>query len=180
MGGGGVTDKGTSPDWLRRNQADALFSQVCFLFVKPKETCSKQHFSFFFFFFFFLTVHRFSNSRPSFRPRQHSDARRLSQTVTDDQTENVRKRANDTETAETAAPSSPPRLGRRRLLVTKRQSVPSTTRRLSDDMQEHDAPVDISAAPTRLMNHAELLRARQRGCGWEAVNPDQTLTNGQS
>lgn len=128
---------------------------------------------------FFLTVHRFSNSRPSFQPRQRLDARRLSQTVTDDQTENVRKRANDTETAETASLSSPPPLGRRRVLVTKRQSVPSTTPRLSDDMQEHEAPVDISAAATRLMNHAELLRARQRGCRWGAVNPDQTLTNVQ-
>lgn len=119
------------------------------------------------FLLFFFFVHRLSNSRPGFQPRQHLDARRLSQTVTDDQTENVRKRANDTETAETASLSSSPQLGRRRVLVTKRQSVPSTTRRLSDVMQEHDAPVDISAAPTRLMNHADLLRAWQRGCRWE-------------
>lgn len=84
--------------------------------------------------------------------------------MTDDQTGNATKRANDTETAETASLSSPPQLGRRRVLVTKRQSVASTRRGLSDEMQEHDAPVDIPAAPTRLMNHAGLLKAWQRGC----------------
>lgn len=46
-------------------------------------------------------------------------------------------------------------------------------------MQEHDAPVDISAVPIRLMNHARLLKGLQRGRRQEAVNQDRMLTSVQ-
>lgn len=60
--------------------------------------------------------------------------------------------------------------------VTKRQSVLSTKWRLSDDMQELNAPVGISAVAIRLMNHANFLEASQWGCRQKAVNKGQIQT----
>lgn len=88
-----------SPDWSRReNQTDASFSQVCLflLFVKLKETCLKQHFSFFFF-------HLYTDSQTPPQLLNHTsiyvDASSVFQTVTDDPMEKwKKKRKYDTET----------------------------------------------------------------------------------
>lgn len=113
----------TVESWLvenesRKTRQTRSFHRYVFYLSNRKRLIQSNNY-FFFFFFLFLTVHRFSNSCSSFQPRQHLDARCVFQIVTDDQTENVRKREYDTEMAETAPLSSFPQLWRRRVSLQK-------------------------------------------------------------
>lgn len=195
-GGGGLqkTDKGNrevligwepapqNKDTLNQEKPGrrALFTGM-FLFVKPRETFSKQHF---FHFFFFFWLYNDSPTPPqSFEPRQHlaaqwccPDSDWRSDRKTEGKKQNTTRRNGwDGATFPHGSPSET------MFYVTKRQSVLSRKWRLLDDMQELNAPVGISAVAIRLMNHANLLEALRWGCRQEAVNKGQiqTLTSVQ-
>lgn len=155
-----------SPDWLRMNQEkpgrNVLFTGMFFYLSNWKRLVQSNNYFFFFLISFFdctpiLKLLLKFPTTPAFRCSARlpdSDWR------SDRKCKKTRIRhGNGWDGIAFLFPSALETTG----LVTKRQSVPSTTWRLLDDMQEHDAPVDISAVPIRLMNHARLLKALQRG-----------------
>lgn len=190
--------RATVESWLvekqRRRNKDILnqekagrraLSTGMFLFVKPKETCSKQHFFHFFCIFsfsFFFDCTMILRLLPKvFEPRQRLAAgwHRPDSDWRSDRMDVRKKKKREYDTEK--------RLRRRHFssCLADGDDGSRYKKTIGAEVQsegfqmickELNAPVDVSAVASRLMNHANLLEASHRGCRQGAVDKGQIQT----